>query len=51
MPVFCLASRMPEQVGRLGEASPVDLGFPQAFLTSDHVHGLIFGKTYDQIKP
>lgn len=40
-----------EQLGRLSEASPVDLGFPQAFLTSDHVHGLIFGKTYDRIKP
>jgi len=38
-----------EQVNRLNEASPIDLGFPHSFLGSDHVHGLIFGKTYDQI--
>jgi aryl-alcohol dehydrogenase-like predicted oxidoreductase len=38
-----------EQIERLDEASPIDLGFPHSFLGSDHVHGLIFGKTYEQI--
>jgi hypothetical protein len=38
-----------EQIKRLSDASPIDLGFPHSFLASDHVHGLIFGKTYEKI--
>ncbi len=38
-----------EQVHRLEQASPIDLGFPHSFLDSEHVHGLIFGKTLEQI--
>jgi aryl-alcohol dehydrogenase-like predicted oxidoreductase len=38
----------PEQVRRLNEASPIDLGFPHSFLNSAHVRGLIFGKTFEQ---
>ena len=38
----------PEQVSRLNEASPIDLGFPHSFLNSAHVRGLIFGKTFEQ---
>jgi len=38
-----------DQIKKLSEASPVDLGFPHSFLASDHVHGLIFGKTFEQI--
>jgi aryl-alcohol dehydrogenase-like predicted oxidoreductase len=38
-----------EQIDRLNQSSPIDLGFPHSFLASDHVHGLIFGKTFDQI--
>ena len=38
-----------EQINRLNEASPIDLGFPHSFLGSDHVHGLIFGDTFAQI--
>jgi aryl-alcohol dehydrogenase-like predicted oxidoreductase len=40
-----------EQVNCLNEASPIDLGFPHSFLNSDHVRGLIFGKTFQQILP
>ncbi len=40
----------PDQVERLGATSPIDLGFPQAFLTSDQVHRLIFGSTYPKIE-
>lgn len=39
----------PEQITRLSGASPIDLGFPHSFLGSDHVRGLIFGKTFAQI--
>ena len=39
----------PEQIARLSNASPIDLGFPHSFLGSDHVRGLIFGKTFSQI--
>ena len=39
----------PEQIERLNKASPIDLGFPHSFLSSDHVRGLIFGKTFSQI--
>lgn len=38
-----------EQINCLEEASPIDLGFPHSFLASEHVRGLIFGKTYTQI--
>ncbi|HKY54506.1 MAG TPA: aldo/keto reductase, partial [Anaerolineales bacterium] len=38
-----------EQMNRLSAASPIDLGFPHSFLGSDHVRGLIFGKTFAQI--
>jgi aryl-alcohol dehydrogenase-like predicted oxidoreductase len=38
-----------EQLERLNESSPIDLGFPHSFLGSDHVRGLIFGKTFPQI--
>lgn len=38
-----------DQIKRLSDASPIDLGFPHSFLASDHVHGLIFGKTYEKI--
>jgi aryl-alcohol dehydrogenase-like predicted oxidoreductase len=38
-----------EQIDCLNEASPIDLGFPHSFLGSDHVRGLIFGKTFPQI--
>ena len=38
-----------DHIARLSAASPIDLGFPQAFLTSDHVHRLIFGDTYPKI--
>ena len=39
----------PEQLVRLSSASPIDLGFPHSFLSSDHVHRLIFGDTFSQI--
>ncbi len=39
-----------EQIQRLSDASPIDLGFPTAFLASDGVHRLIFGDTYDKIE-
>ena len=38
-----------EQLDRLNESSPIDLGFPHSFLGSDHVRGLIFGKTFPLI--
>jgi aryl-alcohol dehydrogenase-like predicted oxidoreductase len=38
-----------EQVKRLSDASPIDLGFPRSFLESDGVRSLIFGETYDLI--
>ena len=38
-----------EQINCLEEASPIDLGFPHSFLASEHVRGLIFGKTFSQI--
>jgi aryl-alcohol dehydrogenase-like predicted oxidoreductase len=46
----CLDFELTEaQLNRLEEASPIDLGFPHSFLTSEHVRGLIFGKTFTQI--
>lgn len=38
-----------EHIQRLNEASPIDLGFPHSFLHSNHVHGLIFGETFEKI--
>jgi aryl-alcohol dehydrogenase-like predicted oxidoreductase len=38
-----------KQINCLNEASPIDLGFPHSFLASEHVRGLIFGKTFEQI--
>jgi aryl-alcohol dehydrogenase-like predicted oxidoreductase len=38
-----------EQVSQLDEASPIDLGFPHSFLSSNHVRGLIFGETFEKI--
>jgi aryl-alcohol dehydrogenase-like predicted oxidoreductase len=38
-----------EQLDRLSEASPIDLGFPRSFLESGHVRELIFGGTHDLI--
>jgi aryl-alcohol dehydrogenase-like predicted oxidoreductase len=37
------------QMHLLNEASPIDLGFPHSFLSSEHVRGLIFGETFAQI--
>jgi aryl-alcohol dehydrogenase-like predicted oxidoreductase len=43
----CLEFTLTEaQLRQLGEASPIHLGFPHAFLASDHVHDLIFGETF-----
>jgi aryl-alcohol dehydrogenase-like predicted oxidoreductase len=39
----------PEQVKRLTDSSPIDLGFPHDFLASDGVHDIIFAGTYSQI--
>jgi aryl-alcohol dehydrogenase-like predicted oxidoreductase len=39
-----------EQVRRLDDLAPIDLGFPHSFLASDHVRGLIFGDTYPLIE-
>ena len=38
-----------DELRRLDEASPIDLGFPHSFLGSDHVHRLIFGETYGKM--
>jgi aryl-alcohol dehydrogenase-like predicted oxidoreductase len=35
-----------EQIRGLEEASPISLGFPHSFLSSEHVRSLIFGDTY-----
>ncbi len=39
-----------EQMERLDAASPIELGFPTAFLASSGVHKLIFGETYDKVE-
>lgn len=39
----------PEQLAALTQHSPIDLGFPHSFLSSEHVRGLIFGQTFSQI--
>lgn len=47
MMVGCRAFELtPDQLARLSEASPIDLGFPHSFLASDGVRALIFGKTF-----
>jgi aryl-alcohol dehydrogenase-like predicted oxidoreductase len=38
-----------EEMARLSEASPIELGFPRSFLESGGVRELIFGDTYDLI--
>jgi aryl-alcohol dehydrogenase-like predicted oxidoreductase len=38
-----------DAVERLSAAGGFDVGFPRSFLESDHVRGLIFGDTFDQI--
>lgn len=38
-----------EQLKRLSDAAPIDLGFPHSFLRSEHVRGLVFGDTYAQL--
>jgi aryl-alcohol dehydrogenase-like predicted oxidoreductase len=38
-----------DQIDRLNAVSPIELGFPHSFLNSQHVRGLIFGKTFEQI--
>lgn len=38
-----------EQIQRLNDSSPIDLGFPHSFLASDHVRGLIFGETFSKL--
>jgi aryl-alcohol dehydrogenase-like predicted oxidoreductase len=38
-----------EHVDRLDQMTEFRLGFPREFLESDHVHGLIFGETFDRI--
>ncbi len=35
-----------EQMEQLTNASPISLGFPRSFLESEHVRGLIHGKTF-----
>jgi aryl-alcohol dehydrogenase-like predicted oxidoreductase len=37
----------PQQLQRLGDAIPFSRDFPDGFLHSDHVRGLIFGETFD----
>ncbi|MFN8371485.1 MAG: aldo/keto reductase [Anaerolineae bacterium] len=39
-----------EQLQQLNEATKIEMGFPQSFLASDHVHNLIFGETYSLVK-
>jgi aryl-alcohol dehydrogenase-like predicted oxidoreductase len=38
-----------EQLETLTNAVGFDQGFPDGFLRSDHVHGLIFGDTFNSI--
>jgi len=38
-----------EQLQRLEEASPLDLGFPQEFLTSEGIRNIVFAGAYSQI--
>ena len=46
----CLAWQLsPEQLQRLEDANPADLGFPQEFLTSEGVRNIVFAGTFDLI--
>ncbi|MCH2044894.1 MAG: aldo/keto reductase [Saprospiraceae bacterium] len=46
----CLSFELPQaQIDRLNEVSAIELGFPHDFLSSDHVHDVIFGGTFDKI--
>ena len=46
----CLDLRLsPAQLDRLSAASAFQSGFPRSFLESDHVRGLVFGTTFEQI--
>jgi aryl-alcohol dehydrogenase-like predicted oxidoreductase len=38
-----------DHLQRLDALTKIDVGFPQSFLASDHVHNLIFGETYSKI--
>ncbi len=38
-----------DQLKRLSDANPISIGFPSSFLHSDHVHGLIFGDTFNKL--
>ena len=38
-----------DQIRRLNESNPIDLGFPHSFLASDHVRSLIFGETFSKL--
>ncbi|MBC7878844.1 MAG: aldo/keto reductase [Anaerolineales bacterium] len=38
-----------EQIQHLNDPSPIDLGFPHSFLSSDHIRDLIFGETFSKI--
>lgn len=39
----------PDHLKRLSEASPIDLGFPHDFLSSDGIRDIIFAGTFSQI--
>ena len=39
----------PEQLKRLSDANPLELGFPQYFFASEGMRNLIFGGTYELI--
>ena len=46
----CLAHPLDAtQIAQLDAASPIELGFPHDFLSSDNVRDMVFGGTFDQI--
>ena len=46
----CLEFELSEEhLELLGNASPIELGFPRSFLESENVKNLVFGKTYELI--
>lgn len=46
----CLEFELSEEhLLQLGNASPIELGFPRSFLESENVKNLVFGKTYELI--
>jgi aryl-alcohol dehydrogenase-like predicted oxidoreductase len=48
--IKCLDAELSqEEIDRLSDASPIDLGFPRDFLESDNVHGLVFGDSYKKL--